>query len=309
MKRNKPSLCVALILCLSAAGGSAVEIGVGAGFGASTETPNVVWPTLSAFVSHESDHFRFWWDLEATGDGYYGGLFGESFYGGLSVLMKEGGMSWRSGGLLVEGGKLVLEDELDSYYSLFLSSKRNAAVGAQVRYEDELFFFSDRWIALNYDSEYVWGPTAWPDRSAVLKTYGMKLGKLRFGFQDAIVYKRPSGDSSRGPAFEAEYFLNPIPSFFVQYIRTGESGPWTADSSTGNDNSILGFFGEWTEERWSARAQILVDNLNMNRFFYPDSFQDPDKIAASAGATFRTDLGTIDFDIAGATKYCFEPMG
>jgi hypothetical protein len=153
------------------------------------ETRVPAYVDLDARVTHEAGGFGMLWDLGTSGSGEYGKLFGGGF-GYESVLIHEGGFSLAKGHFSIAAGKLAMHDELDSPYSLALSGAGNAALNLLFRYEDERFFFSDRWIALNYDSGQSFGPigASWPDRSAVLKSYGLKFGEFRFGFQDISVY-------------------------------------------------------------------------------------------------------------------------
>jgi len=313
------------LLLLCAASAFAFEIGFSAAAGASTETTAHLYPQIDFTVDHDAGDLTFRWDLGLTGDGTYGGLFSESLGGaGLTVLIREGGLTWRSGNLFASFGKLPMKDEVNSPYSLVLSSMNNSALNALVRYEDDGFFYSDRWIALNYDStntvyyydsdssltypdNYV--STEWPDRSAVIKSYGFKAGDLRFGFQDiAIFTDLYYGSDQRGPLFDASYFLIPAPSFFIQYARTSIESPWQTDDGL-NDNSIMAFFVEWTRGKLGAQAQFLVDDFNLNRFLHPSDFQNPDKIAWTLGCSMESNIGTFRFDQAGATKYTFGPSG
>ena len=254
------------------------------------------------------------------GSAEYGSLFGGDF-GYSTVLIRQGGLTWAAGPLSLGLGKLKLEDELDSPYSLALSSLHNSALTGSFRYEDDRFFFSDRWFALNYDSSQTlkvevaatpgtYKDVAWPDRSAVVKSYGLKAGELRFGFQDIIVYTNLDYGTAdqRGPLFDLEYFINPAPAFLIQYAETRLDAPWSKSSAL-NDNSLMGFFGTWKRGDYTADAQILVDDFNLNRYIHPSSYQNPDKIAWTVGGSIETEAGTFRFDHAGATKYTFAPSG
>ncbi len=81
--------------------------------------------------------------------------------------------------------------------------------------------------------------------------------------------------------------------------------PWEKADRV-NDNSIMGFFADWKRDDWSASAQLLVDDFNLNRIINPGSYQNPDKIAWMLGASLATDYGLFRLDHAGATKYCFS---
>jgi hypothetical protein len=139
----------------------------------------------------------------------------------------------------------------------------------------------------------------------VIKSYGLKLGDFRFGFQDVIVYTDLSfgGGGGREPLFDPEYFLDPAPAFMLQYALT--------DTVSGghNDNSLMGFFGTWKSGDYSADAQVLVDDFDVNMILKPSDYQNPNKIAWTIGGSWDTEFGTFRFDHAGATKYTFEASG
>jgi len=53
---------------------------------------------------------------------------------------------------------------------------------------------------------------------------------------------------------------------------------------------------------------VLIDDLNMNRFLNPSSYQNPDKIAWSLGSRIDLFQGKLGFYFAGATRYTFESV-
>ncbi len=330
MRASRMALIISLVVALSSRGAFALDLGVSVAGSASTETEHALYPEIDFRASHEGADFGFRWDISMDGSGEYGSLFGSQFgYG--TVLIKEGGVNWKGGNISLDLGKLPIRDEVDSPYSLALSSLGNSALTASFRYEDDRFFFSDRWFALNYDSNQTFkvavtdsagtavldaggNPTykdqAWPDRSAVLKSYGFKLGELRLGFQDVIIYTNLDYGtaSQRGPLFDLEYFIDPAPGFLVQYAETSLDAPWKKASAI-NDNSLMGFFGAWSRDGLTADAQFIVDDFNMNRFLHPSSYQNPDKLAWTVGASAKTEYGTFRLDQAGATRYVFGSSG
>jgi hypothetical protein len=284
----------------------------------STETTEAAYQELDAKVRHNYEGFEFLWDVEATSDGTYGGLFYGTYYGGVSLLINEGGLKWENGYMSLELGKLKMFDAVSSPYSLALSSAGNSAINAFFSYDNNRFFYDDRWIALNFDStngytEGYDGKTSskfnWPDRSAVIKNYGLEFDHFKIGFQDIAVYTNlnyllSGGVNERGPLFDAEYFLSPAPSFLIQYAETALYAPWQKTNL--DDNSIMGFFGLWWDGPWAIDAQFLVDDINMNRILDPSSYQNPDKFAWTLGVSYETQVGTFRLDHAGALKYMFE---
>ena len=268
---------------------------------ASSVSANPLWGLGSAGFRHESGGFRLAWELGFTTEGVYPAPFLGDFYGPFAVDILEAGLSYASGPFYLAIGKLENKDVIESPYSLFVSGLDQRTMLADIRYDDGFFFFEDRWMGLN--SKLMQGLYAssdqdiYDDRGAVLKNYGFRFGKLRVGFQDVIVYT--------GSYFDVDAFANPAPGFFVQYVATALGRPWTR---TGNENSIMGFYGDYEGDGWTVQGQVLVDDLNLNRFINPSSYQNPDKIAITLGGTCDTSIGTLGFYVAGATRDTFESI-
>lgn len=126
----------------------------------------------------------------------------------------------------------------------------------------------------------------------------MRFDALRVGFQDVLVYA--------DRRFDFEYLVSPVPGFFLQYVKISDGAPWT---ETGNDNSIIGFFADYTLPGVYAYGQVLIDDINTNALLYPESYQNPSKIGWSIGGRYRLPVGTLGFYHAGATKYTFQAYG
>lgn len=309
----------ALALCLLAAGAFPATIDLEAKAGGSTETPSAAWGNFSGGFDMASGDLRFLGHLALRSDGYYGGFMsGSSGFGAPAFEVADGGMIYSGESLAASLGKLEMRDIVDSPYSLFVSGRGNKALGASFAFQGSGFFYTNRWIALNYDLKSEGSlksgdpQIAWPDRSAVVKSWGLNLGSFRFALQDVVIYTSLDDlangvKDSRGPLFDLDYFLLPIPSVIVQYIGFSEDGPWAKTKR--NDNSISGFMLDWKGEGWYAVGQILVDDINLNRYLNPSGRQNPDKIAWHLGARHETDIGTFGLYHAGATKYTFEPYG
>lgn len=247
--------------------------------------------TFEVKFSHSENNFDFVVDLLASNDGRYPSSH-PTYYKGYYFFMKKGGLGFRFGDLSIKGGRLVHRDVVESPYSLFISSQENPAVLLDITYDNEKLIYETRWIRLSKEV-----PGLFPDRGANYKVYALKLGSIRVGFQDVAVYT--------GSVFDYEYFLNPLPSFFIQYTNyAGRPFPQGE-----NDNSIMGFFVDWKRNTNYLYAQVLVDDINMNRFLHPNWFQNPDKIAWSLGGKFHTPFGSVGVYHAGATKFTFEPFG
>jgi hypothetical protein len=226
----------------------------------------------------------------------------------LHFFMDEGGAKLHFGPLSLDAGRFKHYDVIDSPYSLFINSNGNSAFLMNIRYEDDFFFYESRWLELNYrsylDPTLATGngaafPSGYPDRGANIKTYGFKIGQgMRFGFQDAAIYT--------GRSFDAEYFLSPIPQYFIQYAKTNGGTPW---STGGNENDIVGIFCDWARvDGYSFNAQLLIDDFSVHGLSPSTLPNNPWKLAWTFGGRKETDYGSFGFYHAGATKYTFEPI-
>lgn len=257
---------------------------------------------------YDSTYFDFFADMSASSDGKYspesanmaGGTFGNIY-----VLMENGGLRTKLGPLSFLGGRLRHFDVIDSPYSLFINSGGITAPLLQIEYDGPVFFYSSRWIELNRSSTMktpAWGYTdttykAFPDRGANVKTYGIKLGEMRFGLQDAAVYSNKY--------FDLEYFLNPLPQYFIQYSKTTSGRPWYANT---NENDMLGLFWDWNRPGdFSMNAQFLMDDFNV--YWLGVGEHNPWKAALTFGGRLETKAGSFGFYAAGATQFTFNAIG
>ncbi len=244
-------------------------------------------------VSHSLDFIDFFWSFSVCNDDKYQPSHGDDLFLGFYFFMENAGVALDFETIDMTLGRTTLSDAVDSPYSLFVSSKIIPALLADFSFDDGTFFFTSRWTELNRDSA-----LGFPDRGWQYNTYGLYLGDFKLGFQDSLVYT--------GSSFDAEYFLNPLPGFFKQYTRITIGKPWW---SSGNANSIMGFFVEYAPENIYSYAQLLIDDFNANAIFNPESEQNPNKIAWSVGGRYSFDFGDIGFYHAGATKYTFQSFG
>ncbi len=214
------------------------------------------------------------------------------FYFGYHYDFDEESMRFELGNLKLKIGRFHVRDFVESPYSLFITSEDLKTTSLKVSYEDERFSFTDVWIGLT--REVHTDGLDFPSRGMNFKTLAIKLGRLRLGYQESAVYT--------GRFFDVEYFSNPVPNFYTQYILY-VGRPFRQGT---NDNSILGFFLDWKDENLYAYSQILIDDFNMNRFY--GGFQNPDKLAWSLGTRFEVGKDVLEIYHAGATKYTFESV-
>lgn len=263
-------------------------------------------PAASASMSLTSGGTQLRGTLVAASDGKYGAALADvpgGNAGGFYFLLGEGGIIEELGQLRLELGRFRYHDEVPGPYSLFVNANGLSSTTMSILYDTGTFYYSSRWIGLNHDSNSgpsailsdAWGST-FPERGATIKTYGMRYGEMRFGFQDATVYA--------GRWFDYEYFLSPLPLYFSQYVRSTGGVPWVTDY---DDNEILGCF--WTWDRpgaFSAYAQFLLDDFGLGELV-PGWPKNPWQIAASMGGRLQTVFGSFGLYSAMATKYTFEP--
>lgn len=224
------------------------------------------------------------------------GTLGEvqsGYWLGFGASLDRGGIAVDLSPFSLRAGRFTHDDLVTSPYSLFVSSSELSTVLLDLSISTPRLFYTTRWLGLNRDSA-----LGYPDRGANLRTYGVAFNGFRVGFQDAIVYTDRT--------FNLEYLVNPLPGFFLQYIKGGSYVPW-AEST--NENSIMGFFADYTRPGAYAYAQLLVDDINANAILDPDSFQNPSKVAWSLGGRYAAGPGVLGLYHAGATKYTFQAYG
>jgi hypothetical protein len=243
--------------------------------------------------------------MSAANDGRYGAALADIPGGntyGFYFLLGEGGIRQHFGPLEVEAGRFRLRDEVESPYSLFISSLGISTLTLGLSYDDGTFFYRSNWLSLNHDSDggsadfsQAWG-SGYPERGANVKTYGIRLGEMSFGFQDSVVYA--------GRWFDAEYLLSPLPNYFTQYVRGTGGVPWVTGY---DDNEIMGAFWNWKRPgEFSAYVQLLLDDFGLGELIGGWN-RNPWQMAASLGGRLETGAGSFGFDAAMATKYTFEP--
>jgi hypothetical protein len=263
-------------------------------------------PAVSSSLSLATGGSHILATLIAASDGKYGAALADIPGGnamGFYVLLGEGGLRQDLGPLHLELGRFTFHDEVGGPYTLFVNATGISSTTMSILYDDGTFYYSSRWVGLNHDSNSgptatlseAWG-TSFPERGAVIKTYGMRHGEMRFGFQDSTVYA--------GRWFDYEYFLSPLPLYFSQYVRATGGVPWVTNY---DDNEIMGCF--WTWERpgsFSIHAQFLLDDFGLGEII-PGWPKNPWQMAASMGGRLETEAGSFGIYSAMATKYTFEP--
>ena len=227
--------------------------------------------------------------------------------------LRDGRVAWTPGNLSLTAGRLQHRDEVESPYSVFISSAAPSTTVLDLRYDNGFFFYDTRWIELNRQSslyrrevpvldengdatgDYSTEPL---DRGANYKAYGLDFGNLRLGIQESVVYLNST--------FYPEYFLSPLPMYFTQLVNSTAGKPWT---QTANENSMIGIFAEYERDRLYSYGQFLIDDWNEMGIDWlaPGEWNNPAKFAWSLGGSLETGVGTFGLHTAGASKYTFEP--
>lgn len=279
-----------------------------------TTSSRSLWGAFSGGMYQKAGDFEFLWSVVVDNEGKYPQEALSGLSGSLSYCLQDAGVRYRHNGFGVVLGKFANRDMVDSPYSLFVSGAGNQALMAEVSVEKGNFFYMDRWVGLNHNLAtglYYTGSSLDPwtcssetynnlyrDRGLVLKSFGLTFGRLRVGYQDALLYT--------GEYFNIDTFAIPAPSWLVQYVASAAGRPWT---SSGDMNAMMGFFADYTDDDKYAYAQVLVDDLNLDKVFDPDKeYCAPNKLAASVGGKMKTEAGTFGLYMAGATRYTFESV-
>lgn len=241
----------------------------------------------------EYDNLSLILGISQNSDGRYGAIYPWGFLASNYYRLLDNGAWGTLGPVRFRAGRFGLTPEVDSRYALFRNPVAPAAPLIDVVFDFAPFTYRTEWVQLTYNSFF-----GYPDRGAAIKTYALDLGEIRFGLQDASIYE----DSF----FDFEFFASPMPGYVTQYVNVSGNLP-TAQS--GNDNSVMGGFLEWRPGPHYAYFQFLIDDINLNRFFFPDGQQLPDKLAFTAGGEMRERWGTVGLHLGMATKQTFQPIG
>lgn len=269
----------------------------------STETNNAFFVDGSLALEHQEGPFSTSWSLVADSKGTYPAPFFRDFFGPFTFNLENAGFVYQESPISMWLGKLPIEDEIESPYSLFISGKSPSLINGGLRFEGRNFTFSNLWVGLDTNARTDLfmansSKNIYRDRGVVIRTYAYQLGNLKVGYQDSTVFV----DSY----FNVNVFAIPAPSYFVQYVLAAKGRP---GSQYANMNSLEGLFADYKGQGWRAYAQVLIDDFNMNRFINPSGYQNPDKIAWSLGGAIDLPLGTLGIYTAGATKYSFASLG
>ncbi|AJC73279.1 hypothetical protein AJ81_02620 [Pseudothermotoga hypogea DSM 11164 = NBRC 106472] len=181
------------------------------------------------------------------------------------------------------------------FYNLFLSEKDFSYPTVRVTW-----FYLSRKISVE---------TLW----AVLRTFStedkpakglvyrrlllLPLEGLEIGYQESVLFLNRY--------FDPYYYFVPIPIPGIQEFWH-LSAPWGVRPAQLDDNSMVGAYAVLHGGSWRTYAELLIDDINMNRFLSPESYQNPDKIAFLIGFSGRRDPVRFTIEVAGATAYTFE---
>ena len=286
--------------------------------GKPTFTSEPLWGLFSGGIDQKMGDFELSWTILLYNEKEYpaeaiGGLTGASSY-----TLQDAGVRYEHNGIRLTLGQFANYDVVNSPYSLFISGTGHQATMAEIYVDHGDFFYLDRWVGLNHSlrqglyytgssidtdtSQYAGTDTVanlYRDRGMTFKSYGVKRGPLRVGFEDALVYP--------GDYFNIDAFVNPGPGWLVQYAASAMGRPWTNNIDM---NSMIGFFADYTTNNYYAYAQVFIDDLVADKIFYPNKlYCAPNKLAGSLGGTVNTRAGTFGLYVAGATRFTFESVG
>lgn len=284
-----------------------------------------LYDEVGLIVDYNTGLFRMYFDMSLINDDKYEPE--EPYMFGHYFDLKQGFIEFNYRPISLLAGRALHRDEVDSPYSMFISSWDNSATILSLNYEDSFFFYESRWIGLNQNSKwyrtpepiYPWEYEQSPDifddgkvdpittdgdethvymrpldRGANYKVYGVKLGDWRVGFQESVVYINQT--------FYPEYFLSPLPMYFTQLVNSTTGKPWT---QIADENSHMGFFVDVTRPHYYAYLQFIMGDINLNRLYPEEELGHPNKWGWSIGGTRDFSFGRLGFYHAGALKYTF----
>ncbi|TVR29702.1 MAG: hypothetical protein EA404_14305 [Spirochaetaceae bacterium] len=292
-------------------------------------TQDKLFDEVGMTAEYNSGLFRVYFDLSLINDDKYEPE--EPYMLGHYFNLKQGTIEFNYRPVSLLFGRTPHRDEIDSPYSMFISSWDIPATILSVNYEDSFFFYESRWIGLNQNSKWyrspepiypyddypssppIFDPDNPPDgvdpdnpsgvyyrpldRGANYKVYGIKLRDWRLGFQESIVYINQS--------FYPEYFLSPLPMYFTQLVNSTSGKPWT---QIDDENSHMGFFVEYTQPRFPnyyGYFQFIMGDINLNMLAPDHDLEHPNKWGWSLGAKRDFSFGRLGLFHAGALKYTF----
>ncbi|NUU96298.1 hypothetical protein XO10_08515 [Marinitoga sp. 1135] len=247
---------------------------------------------LQLIGGYYSDNFEAIIDFPVRKDGKYVFTDHSSFILNHYFLIQQGYLKvYFNKDFYLRVGQSQLKDTIDSKYALFIN-QNIYKTNIELSFENDNAFYRAFWVPLNEYSKY-----GYPDRGMNFKTFGIKFGNFKIGYEDSVIYTDRTVD--------IYYLFSPFPVPIIQAYKNSMIAPW---GEYVNDNSIVGLFIEYDNQKYKYFLQVLADDLNMNRYFDPDSYQNPDKVAWSTGLNIRTNSGKFGIYNAGATKYTYERL-
>ncbi len=119
---------------------------------------------------------------------------------------------------------------------------------------------------------------------------------FEIGYEESILYL--------DRYFDSFYFFAPLPMPAIQEAFHMGNAPWYSNF---DDNSLIGGWLKYSIKNTDIYIEILVDDINMNRFLRPsDPHQNPDKLAFLTGISSKKEPFRITFEFAGATAFVFQ---
>lgn len=207
----------------------------------------------------------------------------------------EGYFRYHSQNLEVDVGVKQNKVGPGEFYNLFLSEKGFSYPTARVSWIDPAKKMSVEtlWAGLR-----TFSTEDKPAKGLVYRRLSLLFSQgLEIAYQESVLFLNRY--------FDPYYYFVPIPIFGIQEFWH-LSAPWGVSSAQLDDNSMIGGYVVLYDDLWRAYAEVLIDDINMNRFISPESYQNPDKIAFLIGFSGRKDPVRFTVEVAGATAYTFE---
>lgn len=274
--------------------------------------PKSFFDTSRALLDYRHQNFSLFIDWSMINDEIYDPS--EVYMLGRYLYINDAHIDYETDHFYFKAGRSIQEDVIDSPYSLFVNSEPIPSVQIETKFTGDFFFYTNRWVNLNHNSESVYFGSVgadspfdgtaeydaeypngipWVDRGAHFHEYGLNLGSWRFGLQESVV--------TFGESFSPEFFLSPMIMYITQLVIDDGAKPWLEYA---NGKHFIGFFADRTSYDSYFSSQILIDDINGDIFPGVENVNQ-NRLAWSIGGYRDYDFGRIGFYHGGALKDTF----
>ncbi|MEN3009308.1 hypothetical protein [Pseudothermotoga sp.] len=205
----------------------------------------------------------------------------------------EGYFEYRSKILEVDLGVKQNKVGPGQFYNLFVSDNGFSYPTARMKVKGRSWMVETLWGGLRpFETENK------PVKAFIYRRLAISpSSNFEIGYQESVLFLNRY--------FDPYYYFVPIPIPGIQEFWH-LSAPWGYSSNELDDNSMIGIYAKFSDFSWSTYAELLIDDINLNRFLSPQSYQNPDKIAFLLGFSGKFGPTKLTVEVAGATAFTFQ---